>query len=139
MTVNDRFNRRLNVRQRRDNGERVWHIFVGVGIVLCLLLGGWTFTAYNTKHHRTVTVCGKEAVATKSGHDYRVYTNTGTFVVADSLFGTTRFDSADVYGRLEIKTTYDITYKGWRIPVISEFPNILELHKSSEQHSEQCE
>ena len=114
-------------------------VSVVVLVVLALVGSAIWFTTYNAKYSRTLTVCSKEAVATKDGHEYRIYTSSGTFVMADSMFGTTRFDTADAYSKVQEKTTYDVTYKGWRLPFLSEFPNILSLKKTENQTPELCD
>lgn len=71
-------------------------------------------------------VTGKEAVRSNDSNEYRVYTdNCGTLKVGDSIF-IGRFDSADVYSRIKENQTYDMKLQGFRLPVFSMFPNIIE-------------
>lgn len=60
---------------------------------------------------------------------YLIFTEAGTFKVVDSL-AIMRMDSSDVYGRVREGHTYEITYYGWRIPLASEYPNIVELKET---------
>lgn len=65
-------------------------------------------------------VTGKESISGKESHQYRMYTSCGTYVIEDQL---TRFnfESADLYGRIEVNKTYIITSSGYRVPFLSMF------------------
>lgn len=75
---------------------------------------------------KTCTVTGKDrTMKPKGGSDARIYTaECGTYEVADSFLHS-RYNSADVYGRIQ-PGRYKITSIGWRIPLFSMFPNIME-------------
>ncbi len=105
----------------------------GVVAAVLVILSGiiWAAVDYNTQHSATVTVCSKERVAVEGGGEYRVYAAEGSYVMKDSLIGTVRYSTADAYAKIEPETTYDIVYKGWRIPFFSAFPNILKANKVS--------
>lgn len=83
----------------------------------------WAIVDYSKVKTVTFTVSGKESVNTNDGHEYRIYTDRGTYVIGDSLI-IGRFDSADVYGRMRENHTYDCQVIGWRIPFFSAFQNI---------------
>lgn len=70
-----------------------------------------------------VKITGKESINTGDGHEYRIYTDQGTFVAKDSLVHP-RFNTSDFYGRLEIGKTYDCEAYGYRIPFFSVFRNL---------------
>lgn len=71
----------------------------------------------------TVTVTGK-GTKRKSGDDkYLIYTNVTTYEITDSLFKW-RWDSSDLYGTIEVGKTYVIETCGYRIPLLSQYPNI---------------
>ena len=77
----------------------------------------------------TCTVTDKESVRVEDSNQYRVYTeDCGTLVVSDTIVGA-RFNSADIYGQIEPGETYPFKTGGYRIPVASQFPNILEVIK----------
>lgn len=104
---------------------------VGVVSVVLIVLALFGIVAatvsYNTTHEGVTTVCEKERAAVQGGGaEYRIYASDGTYVMADSLLGQTRYDTADEYGKIQPNTTYKIVYKGWRIPFFSAFPNILQ-------------
>lgn len=120
---------------RRGRGHRLGLALL-VGLVAFIVLR--VVVAANTTYTTTITVCNKERVAVKNSGEYRIYAAEGTYVMADSLFGTVRYDTADAYAKVKPKTTYDVVYKGWRIPFFSSFPNLLELKESATQHPEAC-
>ena len=81
-----------------------------------------------------VTVQSKERVQlNKSNSKYLVYTlddkkESHVFEVTDSLFKL-RFDSADVYNKIQPGETYEFTTGGYRIPFFSMYPNIYEFRQ----------
>lgn len=80
---------------------------------------------------QTCTVTGKDrtSTGTQGQSDARVYTEQcGTLVVADSIIHP-RFNSADLYGSLEVGKTYEMEVYGWRFGLFSMFPNILEAEE----------
>lgn len=71
----------------------------------------------------TINVTGKESINTGDGHEYRVYTDKGTFVMKDSIVRP-RFNTADEYGRIKVGTVYTCDSFGWRVPLFSMFENL---------------
>lgn len=84
--------------------------------------------SYYERHTVTTHVVSKENVCSGSGDsvscNYLIFTDAGTFKIDDAIFGVTRFNSSDVYGRVREDHDYVIKYYGWRIPVFSTYPNI---------------
>lgn len=100
--------------------------FVAVVVVALLIL---LISSYSKTSPVTFKITSKEAVPTDSGHEYRVYTNQGTFKVGDSIVHP-RFNSADVYGRLKPGHSYTCKSWGWRIPVFSSFKNLTDCRET---------
>ena len=83
----------------------------------------------------TTTVVSKENVCKSSGSgkdteikcEYLIFTDAGTFKIEDALFGVTRFNSSDIYGRVREGHVYKIVYYGWRQPVFDMYPNIKSI------------
>jgi hypothetical protein len=98
----------------------------GIIIVLVLVFGIREDVFFSPKT-TTITVCDKERAATSGGGaEYRVYASEGTLVIKDThAFTQWRTDSADVYGRLHKRHTYEVTYVGFRWSPRSWFPNIV--------------
>jgi hypothetical protein len=122
------------LRGKRPDGR---YVLISLAAVIALIVGITLITSYQSQKHRTVTVCSKEPVSTGDGHEYRIYTDGGTFVMKDIYIGGTRFNTADAYGKIRPDTTYDLTYKGWRLPLFSTFPNIIEadVHQGNDHES----
>lgn len=97
-----------------------------VAIFTALLIGGCgTWIASNNNISTiTVEVTDKESVNSGKSHEYRIYTNQGTFVNADSLYHG-KWNSADIQGKIVAGRTYRIKVCGWRFGFLSWFRNIL--------------
>ena len=113
----------------------VYHLFrrrfVVLGTVVAVLVAMLGVVAFNLvnalhrEHGRTFTITGKEAVRHDKSSRYLVFTDVTTYAVEDTVLFW-RWDSSDVYGRLAIGRTYRATLQGWRIPLLSMYPNILD-------------
>lgn len=99
-----------------------------------------TSVAQGNTHTEVVTVCGKESVQRgENGHEYRVYTSGATYVVKD-YFGSegSRFNSADIYGRIVIGEVYEIKSYGYRVAWVSSFWNIQSVTPTTRQPTGTC-
>lgn len=101
---------------------------IGALIVIVLLflccLGGCAINAHR-EYDQTFTVTGKENVKSGNSGKYLVYTDKTTLEVSDTWIFW-RFDSSDVYGRIQIGKTYTATLQGYRVPFLSWYQNILD-------------
>lgn len=98
-------------------------IVVGAAVVVG---GGVTIASNLHEEHITCTITNKESISKENGHEYRVFTEEcGVLTAGDNLWRG-HFNSADVYGALDIGSEYDITTTGWRVPFLSWMPNIIE-------------
>ncbi len=61
---------------------------------------------------------------------YLIYTNHGVFRNDDAGWHL-KFNSSDVYGVLEIGATYRMKVYGWRIPILSMYPNIVKAEETA--------
>lgn len=115
------------------NPRSLFGIGIAVILAVVVLIGVVAVAGgYFNKDDVHIHVTGKESVSTGSDnkHEYRVYTDKGTFVVSDSLIYL-RFNSADEYGKLQPGHTYDCKAYGFRIPLTSSFKNLLDCHESN--------
>lgn len=97
-----------------------------LAIPIVLFVGGCGFAVFGGYYKDstvTVRVNDKESVSTDSGHEYRIYTNQGTYVMADSLIKG-RFRTGDEYGALRRGHVYTCKAFGWRVPFFSKFKNL---------------
>jgi hypothetical protein len=100
--------------------------FIGLVLIGMLVVGLFhLLNAFHREGGQLFTVTGKEAVKADKSSKYLVFTNVTTYEVEDSVLFW-RWDSSDVYGRLTIGKTYRATLQGWRIPILSMYPNILD-------------
>lgn len=107
-----------------------WVLMAGVAAIALLLAAmvvgflGIAIADYQTHHHPTgCVVNGKDRAGKDS--EMRVYTdNCGVFVVQDATW-IGHFNSADVYNSIEVGKSYDFDTIGMRIPLVSDFPNII--------------
>ncbi|MFD5599889.1 hypothetical protein ACFWHR_07505 [Leucobacter sp. NPDC058333] len=97
-----------------------------LAIVLLILLAGsiGITKSLHRVEHTSCVVEEKDRAASEHGSDMRVYTSCGIFAVADSIW-LLRWNSADVYQQIEVGKTYDLETSGWRVPLLSWFPNIV--------------
>lgn len=90
-------------------------------------IGGLIASNVNTGVAENCRVSGKHIAVVDGYSQYRINTaNCGSFMIADApLKG--QFSSADVYGQITEGESYDFTQTGFRIPVLSVFPNIVDF------------
>lgn len=118
-------------KQSTARNARGVNIIITVIIIVVLAAGvaAWNVAYKSTERAVTATVEGKERVCSRDSDgrskcEYLVFTDEGTFKVVDSfLYG--RFDSSDVYGRLDEDTRYRFDVAGFRLPFLSQYPNIV--------------
>jgi hypothetical protein len=101
-------------------------------VLLILFAVGFSFAQNVNRQVRTCTVEDKDRTTGYKGKsDMRVYTtNCGVLKVSDSLING-HFNSADTYSQIQKGHTYRFTTVGYRFPLFSQFPNILEAHEVS--------
>jgi hypothetical protein len=61
---------------------------------------------------------------------YLIYTDHGVFRNADA-FWFMKFNSSDFYGNLDVGEYYRLKIYGWRIPILTMYPNIVRMEKIS--------
>lgn len=74
----------------------------------------------------TATVSDKGTKRHDDNERYLIYTTEGTFEITDSLFAG-RFDSSDLYGKIEVGKTYQMYIAGERHPFLTMYPNLYEI------------
>ena len=101
-------------------------------LIVGLAVGGIGFGIVSATHveTRTCHVTDKDRAAGRDGHsDMRVYTDDcGVLHVGDSLLSW-HFNSADTYESIEPGHTYRVTTRGFRIPFLSMFPNVVDAQE----------
>jgi hypothetical protein len=124
----------VRYQRRSERGEAIlWLIGGFVAVVLAVLFIGfpvYTVASYKHVQHMTCTVTDKDRAANNNGgSDMRVYTKEcGNLVVADATFRK-NFHASDTYAGIKVGRTYRVETIGFRIPFLSEFPNIMEARE----------
>lgn len=107
---------------------RSYFVIIAIAIV-CIF--GLSFISYLHTETKTATVTGKEHVIENNGEGsirsfYLVYTDKGTMKLEDDVLRG-NWLSSDVYGSLRIDSTYTFTTSGYRIGLLSAYPNIIKV------------
>lgn len=116
-------------------GAIVLGIAAIIGVTVAL------FPSYYQADKRVVQVCDKESVSTGSdnGHEYRVYTSDGTFVVEDHVLHGVSFRSSELYGHLQAGKVYEFEFYGFRVPFTSTFETLISATPSTAAPSGTCD
>lgn len=120
-------NHRGRNRSRAFGNKRVSAIGFLIAIVAFLGIGFGVISGTHVETHSACVVTDKDRTTNSEGQsDMRVYTeNCGVFSVKDSIF-IMRFDSADTFSQIKVGDTYDFESRGFRVGILSQFPNITE-------------
>jgi hypothetical protein len=98
--------------------------------VIIMMVGSIVFFigGYQNKQSIKTKVIDKERIMQKHGNNiesfYLVYTEAGTFKLEDDLFYG-NFNSSDWYGQIRKDSTYTFETVGYRIGIMSSYPNIV--------------
>lgn len=108
-----------------DDGKIIG-LIVLIFFAIAIPFNGWV--EYGTARHVTAKVNHVENLVRGNGKGvdtkYMVYTDQGVFKDVDTMWYL-KFDSSDIYGRLEQNKSYDFKVTGFRIPLLSMYPNIV--------------
>lgn len=85
---------------------------------------------YATQQNRKITVKKVERIITPYGEKskYLIYAEDGVYENTDNILRM-KFNSADVYGQLQNGKTYMCDTYGWRVPLLSIYPNIVKCEE----------
>lgn len=119
--------KRAERRKNMKKGFSAWAVagaiaFAGVAIGIGVFANG-----YLQESNVTITVKDKERIVDRDvqGSRYLIWSDDETFENVDSLIKG-KFNSSDLYGRLEEGKTYDCKVYGWRNGFFSWYRNIIE-------------
>ncbi len=112
-----------------ERGDVYLWLIGGLPAILFVAILGFAIANMTHVEHRTCTVVDKDRTRTDDGSDARVYTEEcGVLRVADSLLSWT-WSSSDTYAQMERDRTYRVKTRGFRIPLFSQFPNVVEVEE----------
>lgn len=107
---------------------KITAIVLIIAIVAVFSVAFWGISAITQKDY-VITVTEKERVQTGESSKYLIWgnDNDGNLYVFENVDSLVRFkfNSSDVYGEIEIGTTYRMTVVGFRIPFLSMYQNII--------------
>jgi hypothetical protein len=111
--------------------KHFFKVFIVFGVIIALsIVAGVTvgITKNFAQTTQTCTISDKDMTKDSGGTSvYQVYTeDCGTLRVSDNMFMGV-WDSADIYGSLRAGQTYEVKTVGWRVPILSMFPEIVEV------------
>lgn len=103
--------------------------FIMFIVLLFVILIGYSVVYYNTSEIIEITIKDKERITEGKRSKYLIYTeNEEVFQNTDS-FLFLKFNSSDLYGKLDKTKTYKVKIVGWRIPFLSMYRNIIEIEE----------
>lgn len=112
---------------KRGSAEIV-ALIIGIIIIVIIAVIGINFT-YGNEQNIEITVKDKYIKRYSDNDTYMIVdTNDNAYKITDMLF-LGKFDSTDIYNKLEIGGTYKIKTTGYRNNFLSEYPNINEIEK----------
>lgn len=101
-----------------------------VGLIVAYPVG-----YYSSSETITITVDDKERVAESNSGRYLIFTEDEVYENSDSYLYL-KFNSSEVYNKLEKGNTYKVKIAGWRVPFLSWYENILEIKKAKSNDQE---
>lgn len=84
---------------------------------------------YVTQDHATFTVDKAERVVDGNSSRYLIFTENETFENTDSI-AFFKFNSSDIYGRIDEGKTYKAKVSGTRVPFLSWYRSIIEIQET---------
>lgn len=106
--------------------------FSFIFIVLLIVSVIFTMSSYSNKQIIKTKVLDKERITTSDNGQissyYLIFTDAGPLKLEDELFYG-NFNSSDWYGQLHKDSTYTFHTIGFRIGLLSEYPNIIKFKK----------
>jgi hypothetical protein len=115
----------------------------GIIVVIILLVIGYMVIPYFTQDSVILTVtdktattqissdCDKDGCSTSSYIDYMIYSDNETLENIDNIF-IWKFDSSDIYGKIDMGDTYKFRVYGWRIPILGMYRNVISVQTLSD-------
>lgn len=115
--------------------------YIVLGVIGVILLGlCFTSAPYQILTSRTIdnVLVKEKQVSTESDKEtglvvstYLIFTDAGVFR-NDDAFWHFKYNSSDVYGMLDNGKRYNLKVYGWRIPILTMYPNIVKATEVKE-------
>ena len=102
-------------------------------LLFALIIGGtitYQVSYYASSKTISITINKTDRITTGSGEDisskYLIFTDETTYENTDLMF-LGKWNSSDIQGKFKAGETYKVKVVGWRIPILSMYPNIVEI------------
>ena len=122
--------------------KRILHIGIPVIVLVGLMFTNLPYQWLTQRTYDNVLIKDKQ-VTTETDREtgkvtstYLIYTDRGVFRNDDAGWFV-KFDSSDFYGDLDVGKTYRLKVYGWRIPILSMYPNIVRMKPAEEATNEE--
>jgi hypothetical protein len=104
-------------------------------VLIALIILSYLILYYGSQKTITITVDSKERVTKGNDSKYLIYDDTTAFEVFENTDAPflLKWNSSDVYRKLHEGHTYKVRVAGWRIPIFSQYRNILNIVSEVEQ------
>lgn len=106
-------------------------------LIVVALLGLFSIPSHLNKETYTITVTDKEVKRSGDDDKYIVFgeTKDGEAIVFQNTDMLTRFkfNSSDIQAKLKVGNTYEVTTIGFRINLLSKYPNIIDMELVEEE------
>ena len=108
------------------NKKGEWGIIGGIIVILFILVAlGYDFIYSITYSDTTIKVKDKWVDVQNKEGKYLIGTESGeVFIIQDTLINM-RYDSSTLYNKISVGQTCKIHTNGWRLPILSDYRNIL--------------
>lgn len=112
------------------NNKQVKVFYSAIVISTLLFMVAISYFYYETERTISNIRVNNTEISVKQGNsNYLVFTeNEGVLTVKDSLL-LWSFNASDRFNKIKLKSTYNFTIIGWRIPILSMYPNIIKIDK----------
>ena len=106
-----------------------FRLFIAFAIIMTILILAIYPTTYIlSQEDVTITIVKTERITKGDDSYYLIYTKDETFKEEDDLLFL-KFNSSDIYGKLLVGETYNVSVAGFRIPFLSSYRNIVGINK----------
>jgi hypothetical protein len=106
-------------------------MFAGISIIILAIIGVIVVgpvVAHTTQEEVTLTVTEKIVKRSNNNQDkYIIFTSEGEVLQNTDTIYLFKFNSSDVYGKIEVGKTYKFKVYGFRIQFLSMYRNIIDV------------
>jgi len=104
-----------------------WLLFILIIVIIFAIVFaiGFNINWYYSQTVITITVENKDIKAGDESSKFLIWTKENEVLENTDSFLFGKFNSSDLYGKIEVGKTYKVLVAGWRIPFWSMYRNII--------------